>query len=151
MRRILDVEAGRWDGKTIVQKLIAKAKAYNSLVRVETNAAQEFLKQWALDTDSSVPIRAHITGENKHHRAHGVESLFLEIANGAWLIPCDATRKAHSQVQAWVDECIYYQPPPAHTGDRLMSSWLAREEARYVGGPSDDSGGGPMGMALLAR
>jgi hypothetical protein len=33
-------------------------------------------------------------------------------------------------VQEFIDECIYYQPPPAHTGDRLMSAWIAREGAR---------------------
>lgn len=151
MRRILDVEFGRFRGKEIVDKLIDKAKRYKSMVRVETNSAQAFIRQWALDVDASLPVRAHVTGENKHHRAHGVESVFIEIANGSWLIPNDVTGKCHTAVQKWIDECIYYQPPPAHTGDLLMSSWMAREEARYIGVTDDSPDQTPFGMSIMMR
>jgi hypothetical protein len=35
------------------------------------------------------------------------------------------------QIQEWIDEMLYYQPS-AHTGDRLMACWMAREAARQV-------------------
>ena len=38
-------------------------------------------------------------------------------------------RPLPSEVLAWIQEMLYYDPE-AHTGDRLMASWFAREAAR---------------------
>jgi hypothetical protein len=87
-----------------------------------------------LDVDVAVPIRAHTTGVNKHQRIHGVAGVFLELENGAWLIPTDPeTNRCPPMVQEWIEEILDYKPPPAHTGDGLMASWLARAEARAMG------------------
>lgn len=143
LRRILDIEYGRFKGRSIVDKLIAKSTAYNSITRVETNAAQDFIRQWTLDLDISVPVKAHTTGTNKTHRTMGVAGVFIEIENGAWLIPCDPDGVVPEPAQRWIEECLYYQPPPAHTGDVLMASWLARAQAREMGAyESDEQGGG---------
>jgi hypothetical protein len=132
-RRILDIESGRWDGFTIVKKLISKHDNYNSSVAVETVSAQDWLRQWALKTRKDLIVRAHITGADKRSLDFGVESIFNELQNEAWIIPCDDDGKCHPEVQMWIDGMLYYQPPPAHTADHLMACWIARERSRKSG------------------
>ena len=131
-RKIIDVEFGQWDAPTIVAKLIDKAQRYKSIVRVENNAAQDYIRQFARAQNASIPIRAHATGRGKAHPEYGVEGLFIELQNAAWIIPCDIHGRCHPAVQQWVDDCLYYQPD-AHTGDVLMAAYLAREQAREFG------------------
>jgi hypothetical protein len=129
-KRILDIEGGRFSGPVIVKKTVEKHKRYKSLIAVETNQAQLYLKQFAEDARADLPIKRHDTLKNKYSIEFGVESIFTEIQRGAWIIPCDKNGRCHPEVQAWIDECLYYQPPPTHTGDYLMASWIARETER---------------------
>lgn len=131
-RVILNIEAGKWDGKTIIRKLINTHKNYNSILRVENNAAQDFIRQWALVEDVTLPIQPHTTGKQKADPTHGVASLFIELANGAWVIPCDRLRQVHPVVQRWIDACLYYNPAK-HTDDVLMACYFARESAKKYG------------------
>lgn len=152
-RKILDIEYGRFAGRKIVDKIIDKVRRYNSFVRVETNAAQDFLRQWVLDVDIAIPVKAHTTGKNKTQRIIGVEGLFIELEQGAWIIPCDPiTRAMHDGTRRWIDECLYYQPPPAHTGDLLMASWLGRAQARALGAfDGEGRGTGNLAASVAAR
>lgn len=127
-RRILRISAGRWSGLEIIEKVFEHHRDFNSIVRVETNAAQDFLKQWMVSLNRSIPIKAHVTGANKHSKEHGVESLFIEIENGAWLIPNDQAGRCDPEIQTFINEVLYYNPA-AHTGDTLMACWLARLQA----------------------
>lgn len=131
-RRVLDVEFGQWDGPTIVQKTLDKHARYKSVVRVENNAAQQYILQFARMMNVALPIRGHATGRNKVHPEFGVESLFIELRNGAWVLPSDASGRTHASLGQFINECLYYQPG-AHTGDVLMAAWLAREQAREFG------------------
>ncbi len=149
-RRVLDVDFGRWRGRTVVDKIIDKARKYNSITRVESNSGQDFLRQWTLDADVSVPVRAHTTGANKHHRIHGVESVFIELENGAWLLPSEADGTVPPGLAQALDDCLNYKPPPAHTGDVLMAWWLARAQARELDA-GDAEGTGNVAAALMAR
>lgn len=129
-RQIIDIETGKFTGPEIIEIIKRKHKLFRSFIRVETNAAQKFIHQFALAEDAGLPIKAHHTGENKYHPTFGVEAIFTTIANGAWLIPCKPDGSVRPEVQAFIDDCIRYKPPPAHTGDVLMSAWLATEEHR---------------------
>ncbi len=151
MRRILDIDVGRYQGRVIVDKLIAKVKQFGSVAKVETNAAQSYLRQWTLDADVTIPVRAHVTGSNKHHRVYGVEGLFIELENGAWIIPCAPDGSVEPAVQHWLDDLLGYKPPPAHTGDALMASWLARSQARELDVGEADSGEGQGAGSVMAR
>lgn len=151
MRRILDVDVGRWPGPEIINRLLDKQRRFNSIVAVETNAAQVLIKQWALERSQDVIVKAHHTGSNKHHRAHGIESLFIEIENGAWLVPNDPHGRCPEQVQKWVDACVGYEPPPKHTEDVLVASWIAREQARKVLTGHDLEEMGDIGADVAAR
>ena len=137
-RRILDIESGKYDGPEIIDILLRKAERYNSSITVESNAAQRYLMEFALRRNANLRIHAHTTTRvNKFDMDFGVESLFTEFQNGLWTIPCDSsTGKVHPEIQKFIDDCLYYQPPPAHTGDHLMSCWISREALRKGGGTS---------------
>lgn len=131
-RRILDVEFGQWDAPTIVEKVIDKHVRYKSLVMVENNAAQDYLRQFVLQKNASIPIKAHTTGRGKSHPEYGVEGIFLELMNGAWIIPSSAAGLVHPAIEKWISECLYYNPD-GHPGDVLMACWLGVELARQLG------------------
>lgn len=153
-RKILDVEFGQYDAPTIVSKLIAKAEAYHSLVMVENNAAQDYIRQFVLAKNASVPVKAHTTGRNRAHPEYGIEGLFIELQNAAWVIPCSASGAMSAGIARWVEECLYYRPEK-HPGDVLMASWLAVELARqmgYAAGAKKGQGPRPgLAASLLAR
>lgn len=131
-RKILDIEIGRWPGPTIVRKVIQKQTAYDSIVRIENVAAQDYLRQQVLNLDASLPIKAHTTGRIKAHPEYGVQGGFAEMHNGAWLIPNDRAGRCHPHVQKWVDGCLYYSPAK-HTADSVMAWYFAREQAKEWG------------------
>lgn len=127
-RILLRITAGRWSGTEIIQQISNHHRDFDSIIRVETNAAQDFLKQWAVSLNRALPIKGHNTNANKWSKEHGVESLFIELENTAWLIPNTPDGKVAPEVQQWINEVLYYDPS-AHTGDTLMASWLARLQA----------------------
>lgn len=115
-----------------MKKLVQKHDAYSSVVAVENNQAQDFIRQWALAERPDLQIHAHNTQvANKRSIDFGVESLFNEFQNSAWVIPCDEnTGHVHPEIQKLIDGALFYQPPPAHTPDHLMAMWIARERSR---------------------
>jgi hypothetical protein len=103
------------------------------VVIVENNAAQDYIRQFALDKHRDLIIKAHTTTkQNKMSEDFGVESIFTELRNGAWIIPCDENGHCEEEVETWIDDMIYYMPQK-HTGDHLIASWIARERARRHG------------------
>lgn len=126
-RRLLNVESGRWSGPEIVNRIIDTHERYNSIVMVENNAAQDFILQFTR-SQSAVPVVPFTTGRNKLNPEFGVESLAAEMANNKWLIP-NENGQIGTELQALITDMLYYSPAQ-HTGDRLMSLWLAREGAR---------------------
>ena len=132
-RLLLDVEVGQWDTPTVLKKIIDKQRAYNSMVMVENNGAQNAVLQFARLVNASLPIKAHTTGKNKANPTYGVESLFVELMNGAWIFPCDAAMRPSRAVKDLMESLLTYEPPPAHTPDEVMAMWFAREMARKLG------------------
>lgn len=126
-REVLSIESGKWSGPEIVKKVFDVHERYQSIIIVENNAAQDFILQFARDR-GSIPIRPFTTGRNKAHPEFGVGSIAAEMSAGAWVIP-NHDKVMHPEVAEWVDEMLYYDPR-AHTGDRLMASWFAREGVR---------------------
>lgn len=138
-RRILDIDVGKFDAATIIRKCIQKHEAYDSVIRIESNAAQDYIRQIVLQTDKLIPIKPHMTGRAKAHPEHGIPAGFAEMENGAWLIPNDRFGNTHPNVQRWIDECRYYTPAK-HTGDCLMAWYFAREQAKEWGLLSSNGG-----------
>jgi len=153
-RLVLDLDIGKFDGPMIVRKLIDVHDRYDSVIRVENNASQEFLIQFLRQAGRHIPVKSHTTGRNKAHPEHGVMSMFTEFAQGLWLIPSDSAGNVHPNVQRWLDECLYYAPSK-HTGDALMASWIAREQARQWGmlkeGATNNRGEASISMGIMMR
>lgn len=131
-RRILRLDSDRWTGSTLIDLVIEHHEAYQSIIRVETNAAQDFLRQWAKERNKALPIKGKATGANKMSKEHGVESLFMEVESGLWLFPNDPIGGVTEEIQRLIDSMLYYNPDK-HTGDELMAMWIAREQARASG------------------
>jgi hypothetical protein len=126
-RQVLWVDSGRYSGPDIVNRVIDAHRRFMSIIIVENNAAQEYILQFARGA-SAVPVRPFTTGKNKANPEFGIESVATEMANGKWIIPNEDGR-LHPEIAEWIQEMLYYDPN-AHTGDRLMASWFAREGVR---------------------
>jgi hypothetical protein len=132
MRRILNIESGHWQGPEIIQRISSVTSRFNSIARVENNAAQKFILDFALEQNASLLVESHHTGMNKLNSDYGIECLFVELENGAWLIPNMPNGDMTPEISEFVEACMAYNPKD-HTADILMAAWLAREEARAVG------------------
>lgn len=126
-REVLCIETGKLAGPEIVERIKDHHDRFGSIVVVESNAAQAYIAQFL--KGSGVPVREFYTGTNKLNPEFGIESMATEMAAGKWIIP-NRGRSMDKEIAAWVNEMIYYDPN-AHTGDRLMASWFAREATRH--------------------
>jgi len=153
-RRILRIQSDRWSGREIIRRVRKEHDDFGSIIRVENNNAQDFLKQWAVEKDVGLPIKGAPTGRNKHDPRFGVESLFIELENGAWVFPWDGSVVA-KELDRLIDGILSYSPE-THAGDELMAMWLARDQARhsgalrsdYVFGSAAEATGGSPGQLL---
>lgn len=126
-RHVINIESGRWDGPTIINKIISCYQRYGGQMIVENNAGQDWIRQFTLDK-AVIPLTATTTGRNKAHPEFGLEGLFAEMAAGKWVIP-NRAGEMHPEIEAWVQEMLFYDPKD-HTGDRLMASWFAQDKIR---------------------
>lgn len=152
-RRILDVQLGRWKGPEIVDRLISVQTRYRSLIRVESNGGQKYIRDFALERDASLPVYAHYTGEqNKSHSEYGIQAIFAGFANRAWIVPVGPDGLVNPFVQKFLDACLYYQPG-AHPPDVIIGAWLACEQERAIRGgrPRGDVAGRSVSAGLLSR
>lgn len=126
-RSVLNCETGKWSGPEIVNRIRSAHQRYQSIMIVENNAAQDYIVQFA-QAGAAIPIIPFTTGRNKAHPEFGVEAMAVEFSQGKWRIP-NRGGAMHPEIAKWVDEMLFYNPA-AHTGDRLMASWFAKEGAR---------------------
>lgn len=127
-RQVVEVDAGRWTGPQIVNKIISAHKRFGSIVIVENNAAQNFILQFVEARGEAVPLVPFTTGKSKAHPEFGIECIAAEFAAGAWIVPSSNGAANSPGVDAWLQELLLYTRR-SHTGDRLMASWFARELA----------------------
>jgi hypothetical protein len=126
VRSMLNIEAGRWAGPDIVGRIRNAHTRYQSIVVCENNAAQDYIIQFTKSSQGeAIPIIPYTTGRAKAHPEFGIESIGVEMSQDKWRIP-NRGGHMHPEVQKWVDEMLFYDPA-AHTGDRLMASFFARE------------------------
>jgi len=128
---LLNVVKGRWNANEIMEKIREQQRLFGSEVWVEANAAQDFLVQLLNMSGGGIQVKAFYTGKNKYDPMFGVESIAAEMSVGLWSLPSwDGTREGCEQeVEELVQEMLAYTPGN-HTGDMLMSIWIAREAAR---------------------
>lgn len=132
-RLVLDVDVFKYPGvKGLLAVIKSHHERFQSIVGIESNAGQRMLKDGALEDDVSLRFRSFETNKNKHAPDFGVESIFLELTNTAWVIPAGPRGKLKPAVAHWLDDVRAYQRG-SHTGDALMACWIAREQARLLG------------------
>lgn len=154
-RRALFCEAGKgegWTGPDVIEHIVSLWLRFRGCpggVRffVEDVAAQHFIVQFARarfenlrstyselrDLNIDRLVEPYTTHSGKSHPEYGVEGIATELSVGRWIIP--SRRNADGELTAacpqlvrWINECLLYDPS-AHTGDRLMASWFARQGA----------------------
>jgi hypothetical protein len=134
-RHLLDITCGKMSGPEIVAAIKDIHRRYHSIVIVESNGAQAYIKQFLDETDA-VPVRAFYTGKNKVDPTFGLESIAIEMSAGKWIFPNDGGTldgRIEPEVMALIGEMFRYEPR-VHPGDRLMAMWFAREGARLTAG-----------------
>jgi len=134
-RTILDIRSGKMSGPEIIAEIKEVHRLFHSLIIVESNASQIYIKQFIDDT-SAVPVRAFYTGKNKLDPTFGIESLAIEMSAGKWVIPNDGGTldgRIEPEALALIGEMLRYDPK-VHPGDRLMAMWFAREGIRLASG-----------------
>lgn len=154
-RQLLWVESGRWSSREIRNRILDTDKRYGSTFIVENVAAQAWIidivfNQADLEVGERrlptiIPFR---TGRNKAHPQFGVEGLAVEIDADKWVLPDTGTDAAVREALELRGEMLYYSRG-AHTGDRLMAAWFAREGCRrgaFAGRPESE-GHGPHAEA----
>lgn len=141
-KQVIHCRSGRWMGAQITSETLHAVTVFNAKAHVEDNGAQNFILQAAHgeltegvgDEGFKLTVLPFHTGGNKTHPIIGVESVFVELARGQWIIPSVETptgelKAATPELEEWVNELLNYSPE-RHTGDHHMASWFAREGAR---------------------
>jgi hypothetical protein len=131
-KQVVNIKSGRMTAPEIIRNIIDTHLSWNSDVVIETVAAQDFIRQWAMQESHGldIPLIPFKTGRNKLDPKYGVESVGVDLEKGRWVIPCDIdSMQTEKEVTKWVAGMLYYSPD-AHTSDHLMASWFCREYAR---------------------
>lgn len=158
VRRILWVESGKWRGSEIIKRAVAHHHRYHSTIWVETNGAQDYLRQNMSEEHRTIPIKAFITtGRNRMHPTFGIQSLAAGMASGAWIIPNHNGSKVepdsdslgavrmHHEISKLMGQILAFSPD-AHTGDLLQALWIADTGARAARRSRVETGKKPRRM-----
>lgn len=138
--RPVEIDVGLYTGPETLDRLKSVHKRYGSTIMVESNAAQIYLVQFG--EVQGIQIEAFYTGMNKWDSRFGVESLAVEFRQGLWIFPTDRLSDfsklenvtfASEGLTTLITQALYFNPAE-HTGDVLMSAWLARECSRRYSG-----------------
>jgi hypothetical protein len=147
-RLVVEVQSGHFQGAETIDRLVDVHARYGSIIRVETNGAQKILRQWMRERNVGIPIRSHNTGKNKVDPRYGIEVMFVEMDQGAWLFPSDPrTRLCEPKLEQLLQECKDYDPAQ-HTGDHLIGLWLSHEQARQSGALVSQDGAPSLGLSV---
>lgn len=141
-RRLLWIEAGQWQGPDVLDRAVDHWKRYGSILCVEENVGQRWMRQFLNLREKGIRIRAHNTSKtNKRNLDFGIESIFDEIRQRQWEFPAylgpHGIEFDRDLKDLLYDGCTLYRPPPAHVHDSLMALWIGREGCRVGGGGRD--------------
>lgn len=135
-RQVVRIRAGRWRARQILDEIAAVGNLFprNHWIVVENNGVQKWIIDLSAenDVDVGIPVLPFQTGRNKRDPRLGVASMAAEFEGRRWILPKDCESEEEQQeVEALVAQMIDYVPE-AHTGDHLMSCWMAREIGRLI-------------------
>lgn len=151
VRLILWIEHGRWGAEELERRIVDHHERYEPAgIAVESNAAQEHVRQFLQRVDKTMPVKPYTTDKMKHNVFFGVPSIFAEFAAGAWAFPNLPGEALRPELQLFVDQSLGYSPSD-HTGDTLMAGYFASELAKKYGALARAKPTGPIGAAVKFR
>jgi len=131
-RQILEIQSGKWDGPEIVRRIQDVYRRYRSIIAVESNGVQKWLRQWMASDDAViVPVFDHNTsgrgGGSKHALTLGIKHMEMELAGQCqWVFPrpLDILTPPDEDMMALVNGAMAYSKDEKHTSDWLMAWWI---------------------------
>lgn len=134
-RQLVRLKSGRWRARQILDNVAAVGALYprNHWVVVENNGVQQYILDLAHENhvEVGVALVPFTTGRNKADPRFGVASMSAEFEATRWILPSDCDEDEQEEVEGLVSDLIDYVPE-AHTGDKLMATWMAREIGRKI-------------------
>lgn len=130
----IDIRRGKWSPTKAVVELIDACRIHMpQLMIVENNAAQEAIRQWALEKGSKdLPLAAFTTGKQKADPIMGLPGMEVEFENGAWVV---AMGNKEHEPDCDCSFCKFKDELDKHplgkTADIVMAAWFAREAVRF--------------------
>jgi hypothetical protein len=138
--RVLNILAKKMEAPAIMSTMIDIYRRFHKHAgsgrfTVEDNAAQKYILQTMQDkamfnarggSDAEwrhIQLKGYTTTSKKRDEEYGIPSIAVDFEMGRWAVP------EHPECKSWYDEMFRWSPD-AHTGDRLMASWFAREGLR---------------------
>lgn len=147
VRRVCEIQRGRWYAMDICKKIVSAHQRFGSTVVLENVAAQDYIRQmivggvgWDNEADVASNVNewlvGYTTGRQKANPEFGIEHLAAEFAREQWVFPVGSTWEPGSndladELEQLFNEILYFDPRE-HTGDCLMSLWLAKEGHRLA-------------------
>ena len=140
--QVLWIEAGRWKSPDIRDRMIDLHERFGAVLFCEDNGVQSWIIE-NVEEISDTPMVPHTTGANKHDPTFGVESMGVQMSQGKWIVPRHPASDTElvvvhpkfgmlpATIAEWIDDLKEFSPV-THTGDVLMSSWIAKEGARTL-------------------
>ncbi|RTL26943.1 MAG: hypothetical protein EKK55_06975 [Rhodocyclaceae bacterium] len=135
-KQVLWTEGGKLSATEIRDKIIELHERYGAAVVVEDNAVQSWMVDIVGEV-SAVPVYGLTTGfGNKHDPAFGVLAIDVGMKLGKWIIPSVWNVEAQilqpvGELADTVEDMRSFSTG-SHTGDYLMSLWIAAEGARLL-------------------
>jgi len=134
-RQLVRMRSGRWRARQILDHVAAVGQLFptNHWIVVENNGVQRYILDLAHENgvEVGVSLVPFTTGRNKADPRFGIASLAAEFEARRWVLPSDCDPDDQEEVEGLVSQLIDYVPE-AHTGDRLMATWFAREIGRRI-------------------
>jgi hypothetical protein len=128
-RFLINLEGGLWQVDDIIQHIRDVHSRYGGVFVVENNGGQDFIVQ-LLHGHTAIPVYPHTTGLGKMDPLTGIEVLAAEMHNKKWVFPSKGLKPNQDSVTDLIDEMLSYSAESRrHTGDRLMSLWMAQSAA----------------------
>jgi len=127
-RRILEIQAGKWEGPEILERIRGVHARYRSTIAVESNGFQRVLRQFIRNEDMFItPVLDHHTGGNKHALKWGIKAMALELAPpGQWIFPrpADMLEPVSPEMASLVHGALNFSSDAKHTSDYVMAWWI---------------------------
>ena len=135
IKYVVDIRCGKWSPTKSVEELIDACQTHQpQIMVVENNAAQEAIRQWALEKGArDLPLMPFTTGQQKANPVMGLPGLEVEFENKAWIVAMgDKPHDPDCRCNLCGFKHELSQHPTGKAADIVMAAWFAREGVRFI-------------------